>query len=184
MRNLAFSLILSLFLVSCDKKEVITEMDLQSPEYSIAEDDPFYDIVFDPENHTFEALDDYYQLVKETRKDELRYDNLRRSIIDHIYLQNGRQMTGTPKEKVEYYVNEILSMEYISNMEILAHMLTKLSGYWSDEKIREISILAADRNLKFIMQNFDNPQGIFDLPHQANGMKLLRMFAHFKSNKE
>ena len=185
MKKIKLYIFLSILLFNCTEQEsTLVQQNAESSDYRVASDDPLYDIVLNPENHTFEALDAYYQHVKETRSDELKYDNLRKTIIDHIYLQNGHQMVGVPQKKIEYYVNEIISMEYITNMEILAHMLTRLSGYWDDEKIRQISILASDRNEKFIMTHFDNPQLIFDIPHQQRGIRLLKMLAYFKSSKE
>lgn len=190
MKNILLYFLMAIFcLISCsdNDKSNINNNIVQSSDltdYRILSNDPLYDIVLNPDRNSIQELDEYYREIKESRKSELRYDNLRKVIISQMYFKEQEFLKEMEKEKLEYYTNEILSMEYISDMEMLAKMLVNLSPYWDDEKIQKVSRMALDRNVKFISENFDDQKKIYDNPKQGYGVLKLKHLKHFKSNKD
>ena len=184
MKKIIFIAILGISISGCTEKTNSTIRSSELEDYRVTADDPIYDIILNPDRNTLEALDEYYLEVIKTRSDELRFDNLRKVIISHMYLKRDEFLKEMEKEKLEYYTNEILSMEYISNMEMLADMIVNLSGHWDDEKIRSISRMAHDRNIKYIRENFDDTQKIYDNPKQGYGVLRLKHLSKYSSKKD
>jgi len=143
----------------------------------IKQDDPIFDILFDPEGYTFEDLHAYYLIVKSTRSHEANYDNVRRKIMAHMKLDKTL-VNHVDKKIIEFYANEILGMDYISDMHLLALLLTKLKGHWKIEKIRSTAEASYMRNMKYILEHFPDPNIVLD--KQKFGASRLRKISLLK----
>lgn len=163
----------SVIIISCSE-EIKNEIKLNQTdgnEYIITIDDPIYNILLNEDGYTFDDLHQYYIEVKETRSSDKNYNNLRKKIMNHMKIEN-MLINHPDKIVIEYYVNEILSMDYISDMQHLAWLLTKLKGHWDIEKIRSVAETSYERNLKYIYENFPDPEKA--LQDQGEGVKRLK----------
>jgi len=174
MKNILILFILVFILQSCGDKIEKTELLTSQNEYVVPEEDQFFDIIFNKDGYTLQELHDYYLTVKETKKDEKYYNNLRKIIIYQNYKDRNKVMElFNNQELLSYYVEELISMPYISDMSTFAAMLAALDGHWSDTKIGKTAKHTVERNIKYIQKNFKNPQEIFSKKHQARGIVKL-----------
>lgn len=136
-----------------------TDTSKDSSPYEVSLDDPFYDILFQADGYTFEDLDSFYHVIKVDRKKELNYDNLRKMIIMTMY-QSTDLIHKEDQSIIEYYAREIISIDYISNMDQLYHLLILLEGHWTVEKIKSTMTDVMKRNEDYIHLHFNDPYEI------------------------
>lgn len=143
----------------------------------VSSDDPLYNIVFSDE-YNFDNLHQYYLEVKKNRSGDANFENLRSLIISHMELCENRLQDQNDPGIIEYYVKEILSMRYINDMQLLAVLLTKLKGYWDIEKIRSTAEFAYNRNIRYIYDNFPEPDKVLQI--QGRGVFRLQSISKLK----
>lgn len=167
--NILQFLTIAIMITSCSqntaKKELEGDVD---SDYMISTSDEYYDIIYNEEGYTLDDLDTYYRKIKETRKNEKNYNNLRKITINTMYLSKDL-LKVEDKSLLAYYVDELISMPYISDMNMFQNMLENLIDYWENDKISEVASMIVLRNAKYIHENFPNPSEIQNLPHQLNG---------------
>jgi hypothetical protein len=168
---------IALFFTSCQEEKSKTELEhVNKSAYMIDVNDDFYDLIYNDNGYTFKEIDQFYREIKESRKNDLNYNNLRKIIISTMYLSNGLK-DNEDKKIVEYYVNELISMPYVSDMELFYQLLSKLENYWSKDQIKSTAETIVTRNSQYIRKNFPDPDKILNLPHQASGLMHLTQLA-------
>lgn len=167
----------STLMISCNADQAVkTQLTSEKNLYMIDIEDEFYDIVYNDGGYNLEDLDSFYKKIKTTRKNDLNYNNLRKIIISTM-LQSKNLLEVDDISTLEYYVNELISMPYISNMSELHTMLSGLAGHWSNEEISKTALMLIKRNNEYIKENFPDPNKVRNLPHQAQGAQNMLYLA-------
>ena len=163
-------LVFGIFATSCAEQKEKTELKADKTEYMIDINDEYYDIVYNENGYSLEDLDVFYRKIKETRKSDTNYNNLRKITINTMYLT--KNLIGVEDKNIlEFYTNEIISMPYISDMDMLYNMLANLTDYWGNEKVSKTATSLVKRNAKYINENFPDPQKINSQPQQKSGVQ-------------
>lgn len=172
---ISIALILAGGLGSCKKEPSYTDQTFTVHTNDLALESSLMEIVMDSDK-SFQKLHEFYQMLKNNHSDSANYEELRSKVITHMALGNDKLQDQPDLKIIEYYLGEILSLEYIHDTGLLSTLLLKLKGYWEDERIAKTADSAYSRNMSFIRENFPNPEKAIAL--QGKGLNQLKSIAN------
>jgi len=156
-----------ILMVSCNspqKSEAV--LPLKSGE-SVIIDRELYDIIVNSDSYAVSTIDQYYKNLKSKQIKNHQLDELKICLIKAI---SSKKEFSRDKHfrKVEYYVQEMMNMEYIYDFEVFFKLLYQLLPNCDTKLVQQKAYLALEKTSTYARENFDDPMEFYDCEHVIN----------------
>jgi len=135
--------------------------------------------LFNADKYTWSDLDGYYRDSLPNQRNSPHYQQLRSLSIAFMFKEFDMAQFGR-RSDLEYYFNEISSMDHYFDPEVVALCLDGLSSHWSDQRVASAAKEQLDKwvNYKKKIYSIDDYQG--SLKSHSQGLAQLKRLAEGK----
>lgn len=131
------------------------EQSTEKPPSIVPSDIGLNAIVLDSQS-VWQDLDRFYKHELPKHENKAYYNNLKNMLFFHL-IRQFEIIKNADKETLAFYTEEQAKMDFINDYTIMRDCLAGLTGYWKIEKIRQMAVDVHDKNIKYITNNFSEP---------------------------
>jgi len=126
------------------------------------------------DRYTWKDLDNYYLNTLPKHFGKSYYNNLKKATLQHL-VDLFDMPKHADKEKLEFYVNEMQSLEWFPPQPFIDAVSALKNHGWTDGQIRQLVLDRYQKNADFISKTFKSPSE--KLTKLNEEMKQLKAFA-------
>ena len=135
----------------------------------IDREDPLYKFLLS--DKTMEESHNYYLNMRNERRDEEEFDNLKTIFITDL-IQEKKLSQLNDKQIIAFYVEELSELDFFYLANDYSSLLLSLENFWSNEKLNQNANEFISRNNQFV-EKLEYPNKLRKDPIYASGMNKI-----------
>lgn len=141
------------------KNKEAEEQTLSERNGKIPSNDKIFTIITNPDDYTWEEIDQYYKTSIVSKEDFGYKENLKKLAI-WTMVENFDLITEADKSTLEFYAKEMVDMTFVSKPGVLHQLLIAAADSDNLSWIREVSVETSLKSRMHIESNFENANEI------------------------